>query len=279
MKDRPCTCHPDERPAICQRRYALSECQAADRIEAARLSDEGAEPVAWIGKNPRTYDVVVTAHKPPPSVERDFGFRPLFTRPAPPAQEPCVTDEMVEAAKFYQSFAVTIEEDIIRKMLAAALTRTPQREALAELTAEAEKLGMYEGAEPCAWRYIDDDQWHDFSTPPGTGERVHLAYLRPTTQPSAAQDERARLYEELLYAVETKFLGETRHQTALREVDDKALHELHRVETKHDVLLDDYAKLREVARRVAGEIRKMAERGWIDEALADELESAAGGEG
>lgn len=25
----PCTCHPDDRPPVCQRRYAAGECRAA----------------------------------------------------------------------------------------------------------------------------------------------------------------------------------------------------------------------------------------------------------
>ena len=37
MSDRPCTCHPDEAPKPCQKRYAFSECQAARiaQLEAA----------------------------------------------------------------------------------------------------------------------------------------------------------------------------------------------------------------------------------------------------
>jgi hypothetical protein len=44
-----CTCHPDDRPAICQRRFAASECVAAYRERypeiAAMWADEG-EPLA-----------------------------------------------------------------------------------------------------------------------------------------------------------------------------------------------------------------------------------------
>lgn len=40
MSDRACTCHPDEAPKPCQKRYAFSECQA-DRI--AQLEAELAQ--------------------------------------------------------------------------------------------------------------------------------------------------------------------------------------------------------------------------------------------
>lgn len=35
--NRSCTCHPDEAPKPCQKRYALNECQAA-RIERLRAA-------------------------------------------------------------------------------------------------------------------------------------------------------------------------------------------------------------------------------------------------
>ena len=42
--NRSCTCHPDEAPKPCQKRYAFSECQAAERI--AQLE---AEVKVWQG--------------------------------------------------------------------------------------------------------------------------------------------------------------------------------------------------------------------------------------
>lgn len=36
MSDRPCTCHPSEAPKLCQKMYALGECQAADEIARLR---------------------------------------------------------------------------------------------------------------------------------------------------------------------------------------------------------------------------------------------------
>lgn len=41
---RPCTCHPEDRPTICQRQYAASECQAS--AQAPEVSD------AWIDALP-----------------------------------------------------------------------------------------------------------------------------------------------------------------------------------------------------------------------------------
>lgn len=40
MSDRPCTCHPSEAPKLCQKMYALGECQAADEIERLRVALE-----------------------------------------------------------------------------------------------------------------------------------------------------------------------------------------------------------------------------------------------
>ena len=39
---RSCTCHPDERPPVCQHRYAFSECKAAyeGRPYGEKVSDE-----------------------------------------------------------------------------------------------------------------------------------------------------------------------------------------------------------------------------------------------
>ena len=39
--NRSCTCHPDEAPKPCQKRYAFSECQAADRIEQLEAALRG----------------------------------------------------------------------------------------------------------------------------------------------------------------------------------------------------------------------------------------------
>lgn len=41
IEERPCTCHPDDHPPVpCPRKYALSECRAADRLRI-----QGAEEI------------------------------------------------------------------------------------------------------------------------------------------------------------------------------------------------------------------------------------------
>lgn len=50
---RSCTCHPDEAPKPCQKRYALNECQAAriERLEAA-LRDIAGMDYFYVCENP-----------------------------------------------------------------------------------------------------------------------------------------------------------------------------------------------------------------------------------
>lgn len=38
-EQRPCTCHPDYRPPVCQRRYAASECREFYRLFGGRCDD------------------------------------------------------------------------------------------------------------------------------------------------------------------------------------------------------------------------------------------------
>jgi hypothetical protein len=44
---RPCTCHPDEAPVPCQRKYALSECLAAARPSIEKPLNEDRDAARW----------------------------------------------------------------------------------------------------------------------------------------------------------------------------------------------------------------------------------------
>lgn len=47
MSDRPCTCHPSERPNPCAKRYALRECWAADTAQHQAAELEARIKDAW----------------------------------------------------------------------------------------------------------------------------------------------------------------------------------------------------------------------------------------
>ncbi len=76
--DRSCTCHPDERPAKCQKKYALSECLAA----SAPPQPVAQEPDAYVPIHPRTgplwMDVYPAATDVSQSRPKSYPVRALY---------------------------------------------------------------------------------------------------------------------------------------------------------------------------------------------------------
>lgn len=57
---RPCTCHPDEAPLPCQRKYALSECLRASALSGGAAGDQ-------LGTEAQSAEVLRDRRSPPPT--------------------------------------------------------------------------------------------------------------------------------------------------------------------------------------------------------------------
>lgn len=72
---RPCTCHPDDNPPVpCAKRYALSECRAAQSAN---------EPIAWMIYTLDGKSVCVTDN--PHDFTEQYLALPLYTHPPIPS--------------------------------------------------------------------------------------------------------------------------------------------------------------------------------------------------
>lgn len=69
-------------------------CQVAAHVKAAQPAV--AEPVAWMGRNPRTNAAELATDKPAPSVLRDFNMQPLYAAPQAAVAEPLTERRIYE---------------------------------------------------------------------------------------------------------------------------------------------------------------------------------------
>ena len=79
-----------EREAALMAKLEAAE-KERDALRAKIAEMEKQEPVAWIGRGPRDGQIEFSAHRPAPSVMRDFGMKPLYlvpgAQPAPSIPE------------------------------------------------------------------------------------------------------------------------------------------------------------------------------------------------
>lgn len=137
---RRCTCHPDDRPAVCQHKYALSDCRHADEIRAkdetiAGLQNrvrvlEAMPTVQWSARSPLQIDSYAT--------NRQLVHSYLDTR-----QRGTVVIEITDGGhqwrgELFAPWAVT------RRAALAGQPVADPKAILDRMAQEAQELGLYD---------------------------------------------------------------------------------------------------------------------------------------